>query len=136
MKNEILDELSGEIVIEKDRQKDPSNNELGWTKDYHEGFIHGIERSIELVEEKDDDDLKNLYYLDELIKDMHNFHVINYGTKYMEFIVDWYSELYEKVGHTDKEREEFLIGHMGEEWYEEGNFLTTEERDLLFKKEL
>ncbi len=95
--------------------------------DYH---LDGFKPSAE--------DIKNLYYLDEMIKDMHERDVLRYGEKYMTFLHDWYDELYKKVGHTDAERAAYLKknwGGMDRNWIKD-NFLSIEERDLFLEHEL
>lgn len=76
-------------------------------------------------------DIKDLYYLDEMIADMikeTQFNPANTGGwKYTTFLRDWYRELYEKVGHTAEEREAHLRKNFGDEWYERGEFLTEEQ---------
>lgn len=82
-------------------------------------------------------DLKDLYFLDELVKDMHKAGVsLNGGWKYGTFLRDWYHELWSKVNHTDEERQTYLVDNFGQEWVDEGHFLTTEERDNFLKNNL
>lgn len=83
-------------------------------------------------------DLKDLYYLDELIKSMHAEAGIRFGGgyKFGTFLRDWYHELMKKVNHTDAEREDYLIQSFGLEFYNEGNFLTIEEREQFLANEL
>jgi len=72
-------------------------------------------------------DLKDLYYLDELIKDMYKSVGLE-GDKYIVFLHDWYEELFKKVNHTNKQREKYLRQMFGDEFYEDDNFLTISER--------
>lgn len=85
-----------------------------------------------------EEDIKNLYYLDEMIKDMHKCGMLRYGEKYVTFLHDWYDELMKRVNHTDEQREAYLQKNwsgMDEGWVEE-NFMTTEERDAFLQHEL
>ncbi len=83
-------------------------------------------------------DLKDLYYLDEMVKDLHESFRAPFGGgyKWATFLRDWYHELMKKVNHTDAEREDYLIQSFGLEFYNEGNFLTIEEREQFLANEL
>lgn len=97
--------------------------------------VQRMKTPSEMLLEKD---IKDLYYLDELIKDMHVQGVIRWGEKYMVFLQDWYDELYKRVQHDDKERAAYLKkqwGGMDRGWIK-NNFLSVEERDLFLESEL
>jgi hypothetical protein len=79
-------------------------------------------------------DVKDLYYLDELIKDMYTERMITWGSKHMTFLHDWYFELKAKVNHTDEDRLKYLTHSFGEEMLDQ--FLTEEERDLFLNHNL
>lgn len=84
------------------------------------------------------DEVKDLYYLDELIKDMHKRGVLHWGELYMTFLHDWYTELKGRVGHTDVERAKYLKknwGGMDRGWVKE-HFMSTEERNKFLEHDL
>jgi len=81
-------------------------------------------------------DIKDLYYLDELIADLEengrSFGAINTGGYVFGiFLREWYQELSRKVGHTREERLAYLNETFGEEWVADGHFLSEEQLNEL-----
>lgn len=80
-------------------------------------------------------DIKDLYFLDEMIKDMHKTgERLNGMWKWDTFLRDWYQELHEKVGHTNQERFNHLKKTFGASMMKD--FLTIRERDAFLKHQL
>lgn len=45
----LIDAFETQIDVEKERAKNPTNKDLGWTSEYHEGFIAGLKRGKEIL---------------------------------------------------------------------------------------
>lgn len=51
--NKEADErIAQEISLEEDSKRDKTKENIGWSSDYHEGFIDGLKRAKELLNPK------------------------------------------------------------------------------------
>jgi LPS O-antigen subunit length determinant protein (WzzB/FepE family) len=48
---EFIDELSSQISYEKQIMKDKTRDLNIWTKEYHQGYIHGLQQALDMAKQ-------------------------------------------------------------------------------------
>lgn len=112
------------------------NKVVGFATPKGTAYILPQKRYQELCQEERERAIKDLYFLDEVIADIEEnggrFGAIDTGVYFFGVALrDWYRELYEKVGHSRQERDEYLRKNFGDEWVDDGHFLSEEQLDEL-----